>query len=142
MNQRGFTLIEMLVATSVAGILSSVAYPSFQGSLHKSRRSDALVALVQVQAAQERWRFNHRNYATLGELGVRATSAAGHYTLEVVSADEDRYEVVARAAGTQARDSACRTLKMTLDGVNVTRSSGPDDLVANPTDANRRCWGF
>ena len=142
MRQHGFTLIEMLIATSVASILSSVAYPSFLGSLCKARRSDALVALVQVQAAQERWRFNHRSYASLSELGVRTASSAGHYTLEVLSADEDRYEVVARATGTQARDSACRTLKMTLDGVTVTRSSGPDDLASNPTDANRRCWGF
>ncbi len=139
---RGFTLIETLTVLSVASVLSSIAYPSFQGSLHKARRADALVALAQVQTAQERWRFNHRAYAGLAELRLPAASSARHYTLEVVAADEDRYEVVARAAGSQAGDRGCRHLKLVFDGVTATRLSGPDDTVANPPAANRRCWGF
>ena len=68
---RGFTLIEMLLAISVAGLLSGIAYPSFQGVLHQVRRADAYVALLQAQAAQERWRANHREYgASLAEIGA------------------------------------------------------------------------
>ena len=52
----------------IASILSSIAYPSFQGSLQKARRTDALVALMQVQISQERWFVNHRGYGTLAEL--------------------------------------------------------------------------
>jgi type IV pilus assembly protein PilE len=138
----GFTLVEMLIAVAVASILSSVAYPSFQGTLHKARRADALVALMQVQAAQERWRSNHRSYGSLAEIGARDVSSAGHYTLRVLSADPDRYELVAVATGSQARDTACRHLKLTLDGASVTHASGSDALVANATAANRRCWSM
>jgi type IV pilus assembly protein PilE len=138
----GFTLIEMLIAVSVASVLSSIAYPSFQGVLHKARRSDALVALMQVQAAQERWRANHRSYATLAEIGVPASSSAGHYTLQVLSADDDAYEVVAVATGGQAHDAACRHLKLRLESATVTHLSGPDALVSNPRAANRRCWSL
>ena len=42
----GFTLIEMMCAVAVAGVLSSVAYPGFTKVLHKARRSDAHVALT------------------------------------------------------------------------------------------------
>lgn len=139
---RGFTLIEALVATSVAGVLSSIAYPSFQGSIQKSRRADALVALVQAQTAQERWRFNQRSYGSLAQIGVPATTAGGHYTIEVVAADEDRYTLRARAIGGQARDQACRVLQMTVEGVTASRSSGPDEGVANGTADNRRCWSL
>ena len=139
----GFTLIEMLIAVSVASVLSSVAYPSFQGTLHKARRTDALVALMQVQAAQERWRANHRSYGnSLTEIGAPSVSSAGHYTLQVLSADSERYELVAVATGNQARDTACRHLKLTLDGATVTHASGSDALVANPATANRRCWSM
>jgi type IV pilus assembly protein PilE len=138
----GFTLIEMLVAASVASVLSSIAYPSFQGTLHKARRADALVALMQVQAAQERWRANHRAYGSLAEIGAPTTSSAGHYTLELLTADEDRYEVVAVATGSQAGDKACRHLKLTLDSATVTQASGADALVANAKAANRRCWSM
>ena len=138
----GFTLIEMLIAVSVARVLSSVAYPSFQGTLHKARRTDALVALMQVQAAEERWRANHRNYGSLTDIGVPSVSSAGHYTLQVLNADSERYELVAVATGNQARDTACRQLKLTFDGATVTHASGSDELVANATAVNRRCWSM
>ncbi len=141
-RSRGFTLIEVLSVLGIASILSSIAYPSFQGSLHKARRTDALVALTQVQISQERWFVNHRGYATLAELRLPVRTTAGHYTLEVVAADEVRYEVVARASGAQARDSECRHLKLVVDGATSTRASGADDSVANPPAANRRCWGL
>jgi type IV pilus assembly protein PilE len=138
----GFTLIEMLVAVSVAGVLSSIAYPSFQGTLHKARRADAYVALLQAQAAQERWRANRRAYGSLADIGVRAVSTAGHYTLELQSADADGYVVVAVATGNQAGDKACRHLKLTMNGATVSHASGGDALTANPGTANRRCWAM
>lgn len=142
-HSAGFTLIEMLLAVSVASLLSSIAYPSFQGTLHKARRADAYVALMSAQAAQERWRANRRDYAaSLAEIGVPARSSAGHYMLQVLDADADRYEIVAVATGGQARDTACRHLKLTMNGATVSHASGPDALVANPTADNRRCWSF
>ena len=139
---RGFTLIEMLVATSVAGVLSSIAYPSFQGTIQKSRRADALVALVQAQTAQERWRFNQRSYGSLAQIGLPATTAGGHYLIEVVAAGEDGYTLRASAVGSQSRDRACRVLQMTVEGVTATRASGPDEQVGNGTADNRRCWSL
>ena len=139
----GFTLIEMLLAVSVASVLSSIAYPSFQGAFQKARRADAYVAMMRVQSAQERWRANHRAYADgLSELGLAERSSGGHYTLQVVDADADRYEIVAIAAGAQARDSACRHLRLTMNGATVIHASGADALVANPAAANRRCWSL
>jgi type IV pilus assembly protein PilE len=139
---RGFTLIEVLSVLGIASILSSIAYPSFQGSVQKARRADALVALVQLQLSQERWIANHRRYATLAELRLPLRSSAGHYTLEVIAADDMRYEAIARAGGTQAGDRECRHLKLAVEGGVTTRSSGPDDTVTNAPAANRRCWGL
>lgn len=137
---RGFTLVEMMIAVAVAGVLSSVALPSFQGVLHQSRRSEALVAMLQVQVAQERWRSNHRNYGSLADIGIATTTAGGHYTLQLADTGEEGYDVLATAAGSQSRDTACRVLRLRLDGATVTRASGSDALVANPPAKNRRCW--
>lgn len=139
---RGFTLIEVLSVLGIASVLSSIAYPTFQGGLQKARRADALVALVQVQIAQERWIANHRGYASLSELRLPARSNGGHYTIDVPAADEARFEAIARATGTQSRDSECRHMKLAIEGGVATRASGPDDSVANPPAANRRCWGL
>ena len=137
---RGFTLIEILIALSMAGVLSSVALPTFQGHLQKARRADALVTMMQVQLAQARWRANGTGYATLAQIGVGSVSSAGHYTLSLRSDDDAHYEVLAAATGAQASDTACRNMLLRVVGANVVQASGPDAAVANPAATNRKCW--
>jgi type IV pilus assembly protein PilE len=140
--QRGFTLIELMATVSIAGVLSSVALPSFEGVLHKARRSDALITAAQVQLAQEAFRSQANSYGSLAEIRVGARSPAGHYTLEVSSLSATGYQVVVTAVGAQARDTACRVLRLTSRGPDVERASGPDANVANDATANRRCWSL
>jgi len=138
----GFTLIEMLAAVSITGVLASIAYPSFEAPIQKARRTDALVALMQLQMAEARWHSYHRRYATLDELGAAPVSANRHYTLQVVSVDDDGFALRATATGLQARDQACRYLMLSVSGANVVQASGASADATNPAAANRRCWGF
>jgi type IV pilus assembly protein PilE len=139
-RQRGFTLIELLFTIAITGVLSSVAYPSLLNVVQKVRRTDALVAVMQVQMAQERHRSNHLAYGSLADIGQPETTTSSHYTLEVANASSAGYELMAVATGAQARDSDCRYLKLTVDGLNVVRTSGSDATVANTAALNRRCW--
>ncbi len=140
--ERGFTLIEVLAALGIAGVLSSIAWPSFEGGLRKARRADAMLAMAQVQIAQERWYANHRRYASLAELRLAARTPAGHYRLEVGAADEQGYVAVTQGDGAQARDAACRTLRLTVAAGQTLRESGADERVGNDDAANRRCWNL
>ena len=137
---RGFTLIEILIALSMAGVLSSVAVPTFQSQLQKARRADALVTMMQVQLAQSRWRANGTGYATLAQIGVSSVSSAGHYSLALSSDSDDHYEVLAAATGAQAGDRLCRNMLLRVNGANVVQASGPDVTVANSAATNRKCW--
>jgi type IV pilus assembly protein PilE len=141
-SSQGFTLIELMLVMAVAGILSGVAYPSFMGQLQKIRRADALVALLQVQAAQERWRSNNPSYGSSVQLGLSATSSAGHYAIRIDAASELGYEVLAAAQGVQAHDAPCRYLRLRSDGGNLVQTSGADVDTSNPASANRQCWSM
>jgi type IV pilus assembly protein PilE len=137
----GFTLIELMCGVAVAGILSSIAYPSYQHVVHKTRRSDAHVALMQLQMAQERYRAEHPSYGSLADLRAAGSSPQRHYALAIASNGADGFELQAHAQGVQAADSNCRHLKLSVIGHNVVHSSGPDRRFANAAAANRQCWG-
>lgn len=141
-TQRGFTLIEALIAALIAGILAAVALPNLDASLCKARRADALVAMAQIQAAQERLRSRGTRYGSLGELGLPARSSAGHYVLQVSAFDESGYTLLASATGAQTRDRDCQVLRVTSTGMNVAYASGSDATLTNAADATRRCWGL
>jgi type IV pilus assembly protein PilE len=141
-RQRGFTLIELMIGVTVTGILSSVALPSFEGQLQKARRADVLVSTMTVQAAQERFRSNGAGYGNLTEIGVPATSGAKHYTLQITANDADGFELLATAHGLQARDVACRYMKLRSTGMNLVYASGADATVANTAAANQKCWAL
>ena len=140
--QRGFTLIELLFSVTIAGLLSSVAFPAYQGTVQKVRRSDALVALMDLQMAQERFRSNNVAYGSLAELRSRATSPSGHYQLDVQTPTDAGFVVLATAAGSQRSDTACGVLRLTVDGANVSYASGSDGNVGNDSAANKRCWSL
>lgn len=137
----GFTLIEMLFAVAIAGVIASIAYPSFQHVIHKARRTDAQVALMQLEMAQERYRSDHSSYASLGDLGMADKSPMGHYKIAVASSSATGFRAQAVASGLQASDAACRHLQLVVDGMNVMRLSGADDSFSNDSVANKQCWG-
>ena len=141
-KQRGFTLIELMVAMAVAGILAATAYPSFAGPLFKARRTDGITALLQLQMSQERWRANHGNYASLTQLKVNATSIMGYYQLSVADPTATGFAVSAAGTGSQAGDSACKVLRITVADGNANFTSGADERTRNDSADNKRCWNL
>lgn len=137
---RGFTLIELLCVLMVAAILAAIAYPAYGAFVARSRRSDAVLALMQLQGAQERHRFSHRGYADLSELAWPAESPSRHYRLHMVERSDDGYAAMASATGMQRSDASCRHMRITVRGIDTAYTSGPDETTANPAADNRRCW--
>lgn len=138
----GFTLVEVMIATAVSGLLASVAYPSFSGTLQKVRRSEALVAAMQIQQAQERWRSGSNRYGTLAEVGVASVALGRNYLLSVSEPNATGYVALAQATGFQAGDRMCRYMKLSVDGGNAVYSSGETEATANDAQGNRQCWNL
>lgn len=44
----GFSLIELMIAVALVGIVAAVAFPAYQDSINKSRRSEAVAALTEA----------------------------------------------------------------------------------------------
>ncbi|MDE1927568.1 MAG: type IV pilin protein [Burkholderiales bacterium] len=121
---RGFTLIELMVAVAVVGILAAIAYPSYLGQIQKSRRADARAALVAAAQALERFYSERSTYAgaTLGSSGVYpAASQNGYYTLSITAQSAAGFTLAATPTGNQASD-ACDVF--TYDQTGTKGNSG------------------
>ncbi|MCW5633333.1 MAG: prepilin-type N-terminal cleavage/methylation domain-containing protein [Rubrivivax sp.] len=152
---RGFTTIELLIAIVVLGLLMAVALPSYQSSLRKSRRAEAITALSNIQQAQERHRSTRATFAsdltaaptaTPPGLGLPATvTPSGYYNLTIASPSATGYEARAAAvAGTsQANDGNCAVMAVRMAGGNLRYGAWPNvgsiDWTPANTDPNR-CW--
>lgn len=51
---RGFTLIEVMIVVAILGIVTAIAYPSYQDSVRKSRRADARAVMLEAAQHMER----------------------------------------------------------------------------------------
>ncbi|HET8871590.1 MAG TPA: type IV pilin protein, partial [Aquabacterium sp.] len=65
-NERGFTLIELMIAVAIVGILAAIAYPSYAEHVAKGRRADARVRLAAAQQWMERYYTERYTYASSG----------------------------------------------------------------------------
>lgn len=144
----GFTLLELLIAVAILGILASIAIPSYQSYIRKSRRADAIVALSRIQLAEEKWRANNTTYGDMttgssSNIGIANTSDQAYYTLSVTSPTATGYIATATAASgtSQASDTGCTVMTVTVNGAlsptyYSTTGSSPG-LYYGP---NQTCW--
>jgi type IV pilus assembly protein PilE len=123
-RQAGFTLIEVLIAIAIIGILSAVAIPSYSGYVLRGRLTEAFTALSAMQPKAEEFWSNNRTY-----VGLTLPDATANFSY---SADlsASGYTITATGAGPAA------DFKYTIDqnGNRVT-TSAPAGWTASPT-----CW--
>lgn len=83
----GFTLIELLVVVIIIGILASISYPIFRGSVIKTHRADGKDAIMRAAALQERWYTENNEYTgTIGNIGG-PDSREEYYSISVQRGD-------------------------------------------------------
>ena len=64
----GFTLIELMIAVAIIGILAAVAIPQYKDYILRGAISDATTGLAAVRADMERYFQDNRTYASVSGL--------------------------------------------------------------------------
>jgi len=68
MNERGFSLMELMITVVVIGILAAIAIPAYTGHVTRTRRSEAVTALQTVALNEEKFMAEKGGYGSLTEL--------------------------------------------------------------------------
>ncbi|WP_174874698.1 type IV pilin protein [Vogesella oryzae] len=115
-NQRGVTLIELMIVVVIVGVIAAFAYPSYTAYVIKSNRSAAMSFMTEVAAKQEEYVLDARQYASsTSVLGLTVpTDVSKFYTISVSAFNASTpiaYSVVAAPISTaMQKDDGTLTL--------------------------------
>ncbi len=96
MKQRGFSLLELMIAVAVIGILAAIAIPNYTDHVIRTRQEDAKVCAATILTAETEYFTEYKSYtASIGNIGSGAdvevecignNSFDGYYTFSAAVA--------------------------------------------------------
>lgn len=122
-QQRGFTLVELMIVVVVIGILTAIAVPSYGSYRIKSARAAAQTELLQLASLQEKIYLNSNAYSpnlttaydgnAAGGLGkTSGQTEDGRYALSFNGTPDQTFEIRAvPVAGTAQAGDGCLLIK-------------------------------
>lgn len=119
----GFSLIEVIIAVAILGIIAAIAIPSYSAYMNKTRRVEAVTLLSEIAGEQQRFFTENNRYATtLTEMGYPAAtelSENGFYSASVTASAGTSYTLTAApvAGEPQENDTDCGSFTINSAGV-------------------------
>lgn len=138
-QQRGFNLMELMVAVTVVGIMVAIALPSYNSHMLNTRRAASTSCIVEMGQFMERVYTTSMSYSVddSGAATVLPPSSCLNdltpfYTLSLATTPQT-YTVTATPIGVQAKDTNCGTLTLNQAGTRTANGIATAAKV-------RECW--
>ena len=128
-NNKGFTLIEVMIVVVIIGILAAVALPSYSDYVTRGKIPGAVSGLADMQVKMEQYYQDNRTYTSGGAACGAALPTAKEFTF-TCTASASAYTVTATGTG------AMTGFVYTVDQANVRATTG----VLSGWTSNATCW--
>jgi type IV pilus assembly protein PilE len=131
-KQTGFTLIELMIAVVILGVLAGFALTNYQQYVLKSNRAEAKAELMNVATRLQRCyttygKFNPSDgctvYDSLKDAGTITSEGKGFYTVDIKDETATQYTLTATAAKApqtgDKKGTDCTVLTLTHTGAKT-----------------------
>lgn len=136
-RQRGFSLIELMIAVAIVSILAVVAYPSYQDYIRKGKRADAAASLSSAAQWMERNFSDSARYdrlpsgaaialpSNMATVPEGSAAANKYYDVTISAVGQTTYTLQAAPVNSMTGD-ACGSFTLTQTGAKgLTGNSKP-----------------
>jgi type IV pilus assembly protein PilE len=131
-KKNGFSLIELVVAMGIVGILAAIAIPAYTSYTKTANRTDAVRTMTYDAQALER--CYSQSFTYLGCASAAAgslASAQGYYTVTIAPTANSFTITATPLKSPQTQDSACTSF--TLNNAGTQGATG--------SATSQTCWG-
>lgn len=103
LNNKGFTLVELMVVVAIIGVLSAIAIPNFKTYQARAKTSEAKIQLASVYQAELAMQSDYDSFATcLLDAGYTPPKAGNYYAIGFPAANPTVNQMVRDNGGTCA----------------------------------------
>jgi len=136
-QQKGLTLVEVMIVVAIIGILAAVAYPSYQEYVRRAARGDAQADMMEIAQNLERFFTLNNQYA--------ATRAGAAYVLPINQSPRSggaryNFNIAFNAAGQGFVLQAVPTAAQAADACGTLTLTQTGQTAPNLGTDGRPCW--
>jgi type IV pilus assembly protein PilE len=129
-NEKGFTLMELMIAVVIVGILAAIALPSYKEYVKKASRAAAQTELLDLASIQEKIFLNSNSYSA-SITAAYTGNASGGLGRTSGRTNDGKYDLSIVAPG--------QTYTITATPVAGTTQAGDGNLTIS--ENGQRLWG-
>ena len=122
-KQKGFSLIELMIAVVIVGVLAAVAFPSYQNYIVKSNRAAAQAFMVDAASREKQYLLDARSYVAVADnsgfsaLGMTVPGdVSKHYAVAISAPAGTPPSFIITATPTSSQQTADGALTLDSDG--------------------------
>ncbi len=146
-HSSGFTLIEIMIAVAIVGILAAIAYPNYTAYVERGKRSDGRALLLEAASRMERYYSDCNKYpgrvgsatscpdpsdpSDTGMINLSTSSEGDYYNLALTGVSGQQQEYILEASPNNWTDSDCGDLTLKNNGIRSRSGAGKTE---------EECW--